>query len=116
MKLKLPKVPVIIKHLTDFEARQVALVENLQRVDLNPVEETEGILELLSLQLQQSIEEVSSLLYRMHNEAKGKVTQNVLGNSEGEQIKSVFRSLGIISWESFVTRLGYPFSTYLTIF
>ncbi len=39
----------------------------------------------------------------MHNETKGKVTQNVLGNSEGEQIKSVFRSLGIISWESFVT-------------
>jgi ParB family transcriptional regulator, chromosome partitioning protein len=28
----------------------VALIENLQRTDLSPIEETEGILELLSMQ------------------------------------------------------------------
>ena len=103
IELNLTEVPVIIKQLTDEEAIQVALIENLQRVDLNPVEETEAILQLLSIQLQQEIEQIITLLYRMQNEAKGKVTQNVLGNFEGEKIKSVFNSLGIISWESFVS-------------
>ncbi len=38
-KAKLHKVPVIIRELTDEEAAEIALIENVQRVDLNPVEE-----------------------------------------------------------------------------
>jgi len=101
--LKLIEVPVVIKELSHDEALQIALIENLQRLDLNPIEETEGILQLLSLQLNQDIESIISLLNRMQNEAKGKVTQNVLGKNEAEQIKAVFESLGIIQWQSFVT-------------
>ncbi len=103
LEVGLTEVPAIIKELTDEEALQIALIENLQRVDLNPVEETEGILQLLSIQLQQEVEPVVALLYRMENEAKGKVTQNVLGNSEGAKVREIFESLGIISWESFVS-------------
>lgn len=40
------EVPVIIKDLTDSEAMQIALVENLQRENLNPVEEASGLKEL----------------------------------------------------------------------
>ena len=40
------EVPVIIKDLTDSEAMQIALVENLQRENLNPVEEAAGLKEL----------------------------------------------------------------------
>lgn len=40
------EVPVIIKNLTDSEAMQIALVENLQRENLNPVEEAAGLKEL----------------------------------------------------------------------
>lgn len=38
----LKKVPVILRELTDVEALEVALVENLQRRDLNIMEEAEG--------------------------------------------------------------------------
>ena len=38
-KAQLHKVPVVIRDLTDEEAAEIALIENVQRVDLNPVEE-----------------------------------------------------------------------------
>ena len=99
----LTEVPVIVKHFTDREAWQVALVENLQREDLNPLEETEGMLSLLSLRLEIGTEDVIQRLYRMQNELKGKVTQNVLGSSEGTLIQTVFSEVGSIGWESFVS-------------
>ncbi|MDA0654426.1 MAG: ParB/RepB/Spo0J family partition protein [Proteobacteria bacterium] len=39
---QLHQVPVIIKDLSDTEALEVALIENLQREDLSPLEEAEG--------------------------------------------------------------------------
>lgn len=98
----LAEVPVVIRDLTDDEAIQIALVENLQREGLNPVEETEGILQLLAINLKCPVSEVPSLLYRMQNESKGKVTDNVVGNSVGQTIEQVFKSLGLMSWESFI--------------
>ena len=38
----LHEVPVILRELSDREALEVALVENLQRQDLSPLEEAEG--------------------------------------------------------------------------
>ncbi|NJR19835.1 MAG: ParB/RepB/Spo0J family partition protein [Calothrix sp. CSU_2_0] len=98
----LMEVPVVVKEMDDYTTQQVRLVENLQREDLNPLEETEGILELLGIQLQRPINEVVSLLYRMQNGAKGKITQNVLGKHETLAVQSVFDVLGTITWESFV--------------
>ncbi|WP_414573706.1 ParB/RepB/Spo0J family partition protein [Nostoc sp. CCY 9925] len=56
----LNEVPVVSLDLDDQQALQVALIENLQREELNPVEETEAILELLLLSLQMSANEVIS--------------------------------------------------------
>ena len=36
---KLKEVPVIIKHFTDQEIVEISLIENIQREDLNPIEE-----------------------------------------------------------------------------
>ena len=43
----LTEVPVTIREMTDEEASVFALIENLQREDLNPVEEAEGMKSLI---------------------------------------------------------------------
>jgi ParB family transcriptional regulator, chromosome partitioning protein len=42
MKAGLSRVPVVVRNATDHEALQLALVENLQREDLNAIEEANG--------------------------------------------------------------------------
>lgn len=43
----LNEVPVLVKNFSDKEAMEVALIENLQRQDLNPLEEAEGYRRLM---------------------------------------------------------------------
>lgn len=45
--LGLDEVPVNIRELSDSEAMQIAIIENLQRENLNPVEEANGYNELI---------------------------------------------------------------------
>ena len=124
----LTEIPVVIRELSDEAALQLALIENLQREDLNPIEETEGILQLLALQLGQSVETVPSLLRQLFNQEFRSSSQtlntqetapdnNVIINSddsinsstqndqeaERQQVEKVFKALGLMSWESFVT-------------
>lgn len=44
---QLHMVPVLIRDFSDIEAAEVALIENLQRRDLNPLEEAEGYKRLM---------------------------------------------------------------------
>ena len=44
---RLHEVPVVVKELSDREALEIALVENLQRQDLSPLEEAEGYRRLM---------------------------------------------------------------------
>jgi ParB family chromosome partitioning protein len=57
----LHEVPAIIKSFSDREALQIALIENIQREDLDPVEEAESYLRLIeefSLSQQEAAEKV----------------------------------------------------------
>ena len=105
----LEQVPVVIKELSELEAKELGLVENLQRQDLNPLDETEGILALLAVQENLTVEEVSSRLYRLYNEQKGNVENsnpNVWVRNFEASVTDLFNSLGRLNWESFVkTRL-----------
>ena len=42
-KARLTHVPVLIRDLTDSECMEAALVENMQREDLNPIEEAQAL-------------------------------------------------------------------------
>lgn len=46
-QVKLSAVPVIIRELSDTEALELALIENIQRADLNPLEEAAGYQRLM---------------------------------------------------------------------
>lgn len=48
-KAQLHEVPVVIRELSDDEAAEIALIENVQRVDLNPVEEARAYERLIEV-------------------------------------------------------------------
>lgn len=57
----LTEVPVVIREMTDSEAMELALIENLQREDLNPIEEAEGyklLMDTYSLTQEEAAERV----------------------------------------------------------
>lgn len=43
---KLKEVPVVVRNISDEDAYKIALIENLQRSDLNPIEEAQGYRQL----------------------------------------------------------------------
>ena len=126
----LSEVPVVVKELDDEAAWAISLIENLQREDLNPLEETEGILQLLAIELKSEVGEVPLILYRLQKGLKNRDNQlsdkpiigpkdednesshNVMGNSklapsniateELAIVEEVFKGLGLMNWSSFV--------------
>lgn len=99
----LQEVPVVVKALNEREALQLALIENLQREDLSAFEETEGIVQLLALQLEYPVEDVPKVLYRLQNERlSSKSNGNVTISTEAELVEQVFAGLGLMTWPSFI--------------
>jgi ParB family chromosome partitioning protein len=97
--LGLKMVPVIIRELSNSEALKIALTENLQREDLNPVEETQSILDLLALELATDIDDVRSRLNKMkhaHDRTHDLATIEGAG-----QIDQLLTGLGY-QWRSWV--------------
>lgn len=57
----LTEVPAVVRELTDAQVAELALVENLQREDLNPIEEARGYKELAD-KYDYTQEEISNLV------------------------------------------------------
>lgn len=83
-----------MRDLNEQQALQVALMENLQREDLNPVEETEAVLDLLTIALQINRAEVISVLHQSYNaKQRGQeLNQNIL--IQLEKIESLLAEIG----------------------
>jgi ParB family transcriptional regulator, chromosome partitioning protein len=100
-ELGLKVVPIVAREFSDREALQVALIENLQREDLNPVEETEAVMELLALDLGVEQVEVVSILNQAANAQKRglELTENVF--RQYEQIENLLKGIGRFTAQSF---------------
>ena len=70
------EVPVVVKELTDEEVVKIAIIENVQRVDLNPVEEANSFNRLIS---------------------EYKYTQEKISNSLGKSRSYIANSLRLLS-------------------
>ncbi len=97
----LTTVPIVVHELDDRMALQVALMENLQREDLNPIEETDAVLDLLGLALEAQRADVVALFYQAHHaKHRGQeLGQNVL--SQLEIVQTVMAGIGRFNIDSF---------------
>ncbi|RUS94658.1 chromosome partitioning protein ParB [Dulcicalothrix desertica PCC 7102] len=88
LSIGLKEVPVVIRELDDNTAFQLAIIENLLREDLNPIEETESILQLLAFKLGKNIKEITTVLYRLQRQQKkaSTATHHVMGKVESDSI------------------------------
>lgn len=94
------EVPIVVRELDDQQALQVALLENLQREDLNPVEETEGILQLLAIALNTTSDKVVSLLHQSYNAKQRGRELNDKAISQLKQVEEVLATVGRFNAES----------------
>jgi len=67
LDLQLSELPAISRQLSDEEALEIALVANLMREDLNPVEETDSIVALIALRLKLDRQQLPSILFKIKN-------------------------------------------------
>ncbi|GHF36890.1 ParB family chromosome partitioning protein [Deinococcus metalli] len=96
------EVPVVIRTLSDQEARIVALVENLQRENLNVIDEVDAKLELAAATLNLTPDQARSRLIRLTKQDPGE---------EAAALAAAFAPLGE-TWQSFAKNklrvLGWP--------
>lgn len=99
----LSDVPALIVELDDREALEIAITENLQREDLNAVEETEAVLGLLELALEVPRGDVIALLQGLYGEERGRAGGRQADRARREEALAIFRRLGRFSVSSFVS-------------
>jgi ParB family transcriptional regulator, chromosome partitioning protein len=102
--LKLESVPVVVRELNDEDALEIALIENFARSGLTDLEETDGVLRLLSAKLKIPVVDVSPLLHRIQNQLRDRLaTNNVIGEETITVVQEVLTSLGNIKLDSFIS-------------
>ncbi len=99
----LSEIPAIVVEIDDREALEVSIMENLQREDLNAVEETDAVLTLLELSLDLARSQVLHLLQEMYNEERGRSPASAFSERQKHLAGALFRRLGRFTPSSFVS-------------
>ncbi|GEM_PF-4006576 len=93
LEVGLAEVAAAVREMSPAQAAQYALTENLQREDLNPVEEVEGILQLLALKLGTGSQGAIALLHRL-SKAKRGLADSAVRPEEQRAVEKVFEIVG----------------------
>ena len=99
----LEEIPAIVVDIDDREALEIAITENLQREDLNAVEETEAVLGLLEVTLGAPRKSVIALLQSLYAEDRGRASSRKIDPAHREEALAVFRRVGRFGVASFVS-------------
>ena len=83
----LSEIPALVKTLTNQNAMEIALIENVQRENLNPIEEAEGYQNLMQ-KCGYSIEDISKLIGKSVSYIRNLMRINSLPESVKEYVKS----------------------------
>lgn len=73
----LNEIPAFIKNLADENAMEIALIENVQREDLNPIEEAAGYVNLMN-KCKYTLEDVSRLIGKSESYIRNSIRLNAL--------------------------------------
>lgn len=93
-ELQLSELPAIERELSDEQALEIALIANLMREDLNPVEETDSIIALIALRLKIDREQLPPMLFKIKNlrsrykKSNQEIAQELQDTSENSEILS----------------------------
>jgi ParB family transcriptional regulator, chromosome partitioning protein len=98
-------IQAVVEDLSDEEVVQIALTENLHRSSPNPIEETIGILALLTLRTQKSREELTALFNLASRGSNNPSADNVIRSPEWQVIKSTLNGFGFTPETFRVNRL-----------
>ncbi|WP_119673589.1 ParB/RepB/Spo0J family partition protein [Deinococcus sp. RM] len=90
-RAELERVPVVIRDVADTDMRVLAAVENLQRTDLNIIDEVDATVALIAATLGLSEDDVPATLARLVR-APGE---------QGAKLDALFAQLGRGTWSSF---------------
>lgn len=97
---------VVLDEVSDQEAMLIMLSENIQREDLNPYDQTVGILQYIALSLDMDMDEVKKMLYRFRNMDNGVLkTQDKQTQANRAKMESITKKLGNISVATLINRL-----------
>jgi ParB family chromosome partitioning protein len=108
----LTDVPAIVLDIDDREALEISIMENLQREDLNAVEETEAVLQLLQLSLDLDRAGTLALIGEVVQESRGRTGQDRFAVAHKGAAVDLFERLGRFTPASFLANrvpiLSFP--------
>lgn len=108
LELGWEKIPAIVEKLSPDEVYNAAVLENVQREDLNPIEEVTIKADAVSRALGVPVDEVQKRLWAYHRIATGKTKKATDEEQQDaqlkiEQVQQVLKRLGGESLSSFIT-------------